>query len=130
MQSAARALARQTILVIDDDVFFRTLVRGSLLKAGFEVVEASNGLEGVHLLMRAPIDLVITDMIMPEYAGVETILRIRQLCPELKILAMSGADSRDNYLQLAAQIGAGVTLEKSWIPDLLLASVRSLLKPA
>ncbi len=120
----------QTILVIDDDAFFRSLVRAHLIKGGYEVVEAANGLEGVHLLMRAPVDLVITDMIMPEHEGVETILRIRQLCPDLKILAMSGVNGRNSYLQLAAQIGASVTLEKAWIPDLLLASVHSLLQPA
>ena len=87
--------------------------------------------QALEIAARAPhVDLVITDMIMPEHEGVETILRIRQLCPSLKILAMSGVNGRNSYLQLAAQIGASVTLEKAWIPDLLLASVHSLLQPA
>ena len=115
------------ILVIDDDPSLLALVRTFLARAGYGVLEASNGLEGLRLLRRTAVDLLITDMIMPEYEGVETILRVRALHPAMKILAMSGVNARHSYLRLATRVGANATLEKSLIPKQLIRSVQSLL---
>jgi DNA-binding NtrC family response regulator len=116
-----------TILVIDDDQFFRSLVR-ILLMARYRVIEASNGLLGLRVLARSRVDLLITDIIMPEHEGIETILRAHGLYPQLKIMAVSGANSRHMYLKLATRIGANSTLEKAHVPNLLLKSVRALVE--
>jgi DNA-binding NtrC family response regulator len=118
---------QSTILVIDDDRHFRSLVRTLLVRAGYEVLEAENGLEGLRLLEWAPIDLVITDMLMPGQEGAETIRRVRKLHPRLRILAMSGVDARHRYLRVAAYLGAFATLEKAVIPRRLLSTVGSAL---
>jgi DNA-binding response OmpR family regulator len=119
--------APYTILVIDDDESFRELVRHFLVKAGYDVLEAADGAEGICLVRQATVHLMITDMIMPDHEGVETILRARTLYPSLKILAMSGVSARHSYLRLAARVGADATLDKAHVPQHLLNSVRSLL---
>src|SRR5215470_15396462 len=85
-----RAAAPRTILVIDDDEDYRLLVRTLLVRAGYRVLEASDGLAGLRFVAQTRVDLVITDMIMPEHEGVETILIVRHMHPQLKVVAMSG----------------------------------------
>jgi len=62
------------VLVIDDEVQFRMMLRQFLENSGFEVVEAANGDEGVKLFFEEPTDLVISDIIMPEKEGIKTLL--------------------------------------------------------
>jgi len=120
----------RTVLVIDDDESYRVLVRTLLVRAGYQVLEASNGLDGLRLITQKRVDLLITDMIMPEHEGVETILRVHQLHPRLKIVAMSGVTARAEYLGLADRLGVNATLEKALVPRLLVRTVRSLLDPS
>jgi CheY-like chemotaxis protein len=122
-------LARRTILVIDDDASFRLLVRTLLTRGGYQVLEASDGLVGLRLMKDRLVDLMITDMIMPEHEGVETILLAHRLHPQLKIVAISGAMARYEYLDLANRIGADATLDKSIVPKSLLRTVGSLVEP-
>jgi CheY-like chemotaxis protein len=121
-------LARRTILVIDDDESFRLLLRTLLTRGGYQVLEASDGLIGLRLMKDKLVDLLITDMIMPEHEGVETILLAHRLHPKLKILAISGAIGRYEYLDLANRIGADATLDKSIVPKALLRTVGSLIE--
>lgn len=102
------------ILVIDDDDGVRTLAAHLLLTRGHEVSEAANGLIGMEVVRRTPLDMVVTDLIMPEQEGIETIIQLRKEFPAIRILAMSGGGRRDadEYLPLAAALGAVVTLEK------------------
>ena len=78
------------ILIIDDDVQILSMLRQTLEREGYEVVEASDGEQGEKLFREKPTDLIITDLIMPEKEGVETIKEIRSEFPETKIIAMSG----------------------------------------
>jgi DNA-binding NtrC family response regulator len=134
MQSAAlaeptqtpRTAAPRTILVIDDDADYRLLVRTLLTRAGYRVLEASNGLAGLRFVSQTRVDLVITDMIMPEHEGVETIAIVRHMHPKLKVVAMSGVTGCREYLDLADRLGADATLEKGVLPNMLLITVRSL----
>jgi CheY-like chemotaxis protein len=116
----------RTVLVIDDDKSLRSLVRYLLVDAGYDVLEASDGSEGMEMVKQATIHLLITDMVMPVQEGVETIRLVRALYPTLKILAMSGVAESDCYLEVAARLGANATLKKAHIPQLLLSSVQSL----
>src|SRR5687768_12074125 len=78
------------ILLIDDDDAFRKVVRLALTSMGHDVIEACDGGEGLRLLKANSIDLVLTDLIMPDKEGIETIMEIQRMRPELKIIAMSG----------------------------------------
>lgn len=114
------------ILIIDDDESIRHLLREALTLHGYEVVEASNGLEGLRLHRAQPADLLITDILMPERDGLECILQLRKSDPGLRILAMSGGSLRFDLdvLALAKSFGARRTFAKPFDLRELLAAVQ------
>src|SRR5258706_8215990 len=92
---------------------------------GHNVVQARNGAEAIASFQKTKVDLVITDLLMPEKDGFETIRRFRKLSPGLKIIAMSGGGQIGPalYLDLAEQLGAGSVLVKPFSTDDLTAAV-------
>jgi CheY-like chemotaxis protein len=121
----------QRILVIDDDEQMRALLRDILERAGYEVTEAQHGLEGLRLFRACPADLVVTDLIMPEKEGVETILELRAEFPEVPIIAVSGGGRNGprDYLEIAARLGARRTVAKPFTRQEILAAVQQSLMP-
>ncbi|MEW6349019.1 MAG: response regulator [Thermodesulfobacteriota bacterium] len=114
------------ILVIDDDDQVRSMLRQTLEKDGHEVVEAPDGKAGLRLFQQSPPDLVITDIIMPEIGGIDTILALRAESPNLKIIAISGGGpgrESEVCLDFAERIGALKTLEKPIRQQALLDAV-------
>lgn len=118
------------ILIIDDDAQIRLMLRLMLSWAGYEVVEAANGREGLLLQQEHRADLVITDLIMPEQEGLETISILRARYPELKIIAVSGGGRirPEGYLPTALELGANRAFSKPFDIHLLAAAVRELLE--
>lgn len=100
-----------SILIVDDEASVRDIVRRKLEACGYDICEAANGKEAIAALEAMPFDLVITDIIMPERDGLETILYIRKAQPIVKVIAIS-APSNELYLQNAAALGAARTFEK------------------
>jgi CheY-like chemotaxis protein len=102
------------VLLIDDDSGVRKVLSRMLRRAGHQVIEASNGLEGIARLRASPVDLVLTDIMMPAMNGIEFIKAARQLCPSLRVIAMSGGGrtTSADYLQQAGELGAIGTLHK------------------
>lgn len=117
------------ILVIDDDELIRMTCRNILQKEGYTVVEAGNGNEGLALFKAESPDLVLTDMLMPDKEGLETIADIRALNGKARIIAMSGGGNTQNmsFLQLAKKMGADRALKKPVKASELLGAVRSVL---
>ncbi len=117
------------ILIIDDDHHILIMTKKMLERAGFEVELASNGNEGLELFERVPVDLVITDIIMPEKEGLETIRVMKRMRPNLKIIAMSGGGkiSADNYLDAAKIFGATRILGKPFSQKQMVSAVHELL---
>lgn len=117
------------ILVIDDDDIVRHMVCGSLRKAGFQVSEARNGNEGVKRAEAESPGLVITDILMPDKEGIETILEIKAANKDIKIIAMSGGGSTQNmtFLDMAKKVGAQRVLSKPFKPAELLEAVKGVL---
>lgn len=111
-------MVMKKILVIDDDDLVRNLLKKMLEIEGYHIECASNGIEGVEKYTDT-IDLVITDLIMPEQDGIETIIQLKKIAPDLKIIAISGGgqlgpgkvDARD-YLDIAKSFGAFCILPK------------------
>ena len=118
------------ILVMDDDVQVQSMLRGALEDEGYEVTVASNGKEGMQYWEKDHFDLVITDLLMPEKEGLETIRDLRKKSPLTRIIAVSGGfrDSGIDVLKLARNFGASRTFGKPVsLPDFL-HSVRELLE--
>jgi len=118
------------ILVIDDEPEIRKLFVQKLAGKGYEIIEACDGKEGLKLYHETRPDLVITDLIMPEKEGIETITELKREFPNVKIIAISGGGRNvpDAYLHMAKNLGAERTFSKpiDW-PELIKA-VRELLK--
>lgn len=113
------------ILVIDDEELARFTIREILESAGFEVDEAENGRIGVEKQQATPFDLIITDIIMPEKEGVETIIDLKQAFPNLRIIAISGGGRTRNldFLKLSERFGASKLLAKPFTEGQLLEAV-------
>ncbi len=117
------------IMVIDDDEHIRSLLRNFLERDGYEVMEAENGKIGLNLLCENGADLVITDLIMPEKEGIETIRELRRDFSDVKIIAISGggAIGPETYLQMAKRMGAHRTFEKPFKLKEMSEAIRELL---
>jgi len=103
------------ILVIEDEEDIRQMICDILEDDGYTTVQASNGNEGLQLLRKTPeFRIVITDLLMPEKEGIETISELRKDFPWIKIVAISGGGIfiPENYLNRAKAMGADATLSK------------------
>ncbi len=117
------------ILLVDDDEQFRRMLQRTLERAGHSVVPASNGQEALDLFESAAPDLVLTDLIMPEREGLETILALRKRWNFSRIIAMSGGGrgAAEDYLLAARQLGVGSTLAKPFATGDLLNALNTAL---
>jgi CheY-like chemotaxis protein len=117
------------ILIIDDEAMIREMFRRILELEGYAVSEAAEGNEALARCREQCPDLIITDLIMPDKEGIETIIEIRRDFPETKIIAISGGGrvTAREYLELAETFGADRSLSKPIGREELLAAVRALL---
>ena len=115
------------VLVIDDEYTIREVVGGALEKAGYTVIKAKNGGEGLRLLRGMHVDVLITDVIMPEKEGLEIIKSLRSTNSDILIIAMSGAADSDLYLRMAKELGAVVCLQKPFRAHVIVNAVGKVL---
>ena len=104
-----------SVLIIDDSSDIRELYGRILKQAGYTVIEAADGKIGTRLYRDNPTDLIITDIVMPEKEGIETIMEVRRDYPDAKIIAISGggkAMASSTCLMLAERLGAQKTFVK------------------
>jgi CheY-like chemotaxis protein len=114
----------EKILVVEDDVRTRQAVSEGLKSFGFEVLTAANGREALTLERDAQgIDLVITDMLMPEMGGVELIRELRKTNTDLKGMAITGYSFSEDLLELN-DIGSVEIIHKPFDLETLLETVR------
>jgi two-component system cell cycle sensor histidine kinase/response regulator CckA len=122
------AAGSETVLLVEDEDGVRKLLTHVLHKRGYKVIEASNGAEALRLYERRgpEIQLVLTDMVMPQMSGRELGERLRALSPDLKIIYMSGYT--DDVLVRTGALGPGMSfLQKPLRPEVLAAKVREAL---
>ncbi len=117
------------ILIIDDESSIRKLLRAVFEKNGYEVIEAENGNQGIKVFKEQGADLIITDLVMPEKEGLETIREIIKSYPDTDIIAMSGGGviNPETYLKLAKKFGAKDAFCKPFDKNKLVARVKELL---
>ncbi|MBN2340181.1 MAG: response regulator [Deltaproteobacteria bacterium] len=119
------------ILVIDDDVQICNMLERFLSRKGYEVDIAYDGNQGITKFDKARTDLVITDLVMPEKEGIETVMELRAKSPAVKIIAISGGGrvGPESYLEIARELGAQRTFEKPVDFEELLGAVEELTSP-
>lgn len=123
-----------SVLIIEDDDFVQNMLKQTLERAGYAVATANNGLAGIKSYesrqnMLQPFDVVITDLIMPDMEGIETISKLRKSNPDIKIIAISGGGRNrpEDYLDLAKKLGASRAFSKPVDRNALLQAVSELI---
>jgi len=117
------------ILIIDDDEQIRVLLEQMMEWAGYDVMVAENGKVAMQMQAASPADLVITDLIMPEQEGLETISRLKKAYRDIKIIAISGGGriGPEAYLPAALELGADKVFSKPFDVQEVVVCVKELL---
>ena len=117
------------ILIVEDEKELREMLKISLIRRNFSVLEAVNGKEAIIHFKPSLTDLVVTDLIMPDEDGLKVIIKLKELKPSLKIIAISGGGKAGpgSYLNLAKALGADATYSKPFPVSDLIAKIEQLL---
>jgi len=117
------------VLIVEDDRELREMIAVSLTRRKFTVIEAANGKEAIIHFKPSLTDLVVTDIIMPEEDGLKVIMKLKELKPSLKIIAISGGGKAapGSYLNLARALGADVIYSKPFSLNDLTGKIEELL---
>ncbi len=123
-------MTKTTILVIEDDLELQEFVQEFLSENDFDVLLAGNGNEGLNVLDKHTVDLVLTDLLMPEKDGVRVISEIKTHHSHIPVIAMSGGQSVFSpvFLEAAATLGAAKTISKPFRNEELLQTIRECLQ--
>ena len=115
--------SKKKILVVDDTASIRTFIRLLLEKENYEVCEACDGEEGINVYKElGDIDLIITDVYMPNKSGLELVVELKEVYKDLKIIVLSdgGKNNFSNELSVCEALGATYFIKKDLIMDELL----------
>jgi CheY-like chemotaxis protein len=117
------------VLIVEDDKELREMLKLSLLRRNFTVFEAENGKAAITHFKPLITDLVVTDLIMPEEDGLKVVIKLRELKPSIKIIAISGGGKvgPGSYLNLAKALGADAIYSKPFSINDLIAKIEELL---
>jgi CheY-like chemotaxis protein len=121
-----------SVLVVDDHESFLTFIEQGLARHGYQPVVARSGAEALRLLDSVPVEVVVTDVIMPGMDGIELLREIRTRHPDLPVIAMTGAGDglRFPVTTLMHVLGARAVLAKPFVTATLIAAVDECRKPA
>ena len=119
----------QRILIVDDEEQIRKMLGIMLRNEGYYVEDAADGNAALALLETQSFDLVITDIVMPEKEGLETIMELKKKYPTIKIIAISGGGrvSPVHYLEGAKALGATHVFSKPVKITMLLSAIKQAL---
>ena len=117
------------VLLVEDNKELREMLKMSLLRRSFTVLEAENGKDAITHFKPFITDLVVTDLIMPEEDGLKVVIKLRELKPSIKIIAISGGGKvgPGSYLNLAKALGADAIYSKPFSINDLIAKIEQLL---
>jgi DNA-binding response OmpR family regulator len=118
------------VLIVEDDKELREMLKLSLTRRNFTVFEAENGKSAIAHFKPTITDLVVTDLIMPEEDGLKVVIKLRELKPSIKIIAISGGGKvgPGSYLNLAKALGADAIYSKPFSINDLIAKIEQLLE--
>lgn len=117
------------ILIVEDEKDLREMLKISLIRRKFTVYEAENGKDAINHFKPSITDLVVTDIIMPDEDGLKVIIKLRELKPTIKIIAISGGGKAGpgSYLNLAKALGADAIFSKPFSINDLTTKIEELL---
>jgi DNA-binding response OmpR family regulator len=117
------------ILLVEDDKELREMLKVSLIRRRFTVIEAANGKDAITHFNPSVTDLVVTDLIMPEEDGLKVIMKLREIKPSIKIIAISGGGKAGpgSYLNLAKALGADSIYSKPFSVTDMITRIEELL---
>lgn len=122
---------KKTILTVDDSLSMQQILKDTLSDAGYSVITCSNGVEALAAFPKQPVDMVITDLNMPQMDGITLIARLRQLPAAQYIpIVMLTTESSANKKQEGKQAGASGWITKPFRPDQLVSVAERLLNRA
>jgi Response regulator containing CheY-like receiver, AAA-type ATPase, and DNA-binding domains len=118
------------ILIVEDNRELREMLKESLTRKNFIVQEADNGKDAIIHFKPGVTDLVVTDLIMPEEDGLKVIMKLRELKPSLKFIAISGGGKAGpaSYLNLAKALGADAIYSKPFSVNEMIGKIEELLE--
>mgnify|MGYP001017979640 FL=1 len=118
-------------MIIEDEAGFREMLKNALLRRKYSIIEASDGKEARLRFKASIVDLVVTDILMPEEDGLKVIMKLKEIKPDIKIIAISGGGKAGpgNYLNLAKALGADDILFKPFSLNMLINRIEDLLNP-
>lgn len=119
------------IMIVEDDHDLREMLKVSLLQRKYIVIEASTGKEAIAKFKPSLVDLVVTDIIMPDEDGLKVIMKLKEIKPNIRIIAISGGGKAGpgNYLNLARALGADEIFPKPFSVQALLTRIDAILEP-
>jgi CheY-like chemotaxis protein len=117
------------VLIVEDEKELREMLSVSLTRRKYTVLEAENGKDAIAHFKPSITDLVVTDLIMPEEDGLKVIMKLRELKPSIKIIAISGGGKAGpgSYLNLAKALGADAIYSKPFSINDLIFKIEELL---
>lgn len=116
------------ILIVDDNEQFLSLLNEHLISNGYDVACSLNGVDAKSIFIEFMPDIVVTDIVMPDIDGIELLIGVRKINPDIRVIAMSGGNQghADTYLQMADKLGANSILNKPFQLSDLLVEVKKL----
>src|SRR6201999_1087478 len=103
---------RHTVLIVDDESVICDVLSGLFQKKGCAVFTAPGGGDALRICRMCPVDLVITDLAMPDKDGFELVRKLRSEFPATKIMVMSGMSNSEGYLKASRHLGADAAMTK------------------
>ncbi len=117
---------KETIMIVEDEIRMRILLRDYLKKEGYNVIEATNGKEAVEYFIKSPVDLIILDIMMPLLDGFQVCEKIREVSL-VPIILLTARSEEDDKL-LGYELGADDYITKPFSPKVLMAKIKAILK--
>lgn len=116
------------ILIVDDNEKFLDVLNEFLLDNDFDVACSNNGEDAKNKFVEFKPALVVTDIVMPDVDGIELLLSLREINPDVRVIVMSGGNRghADTYLQMADKLGASAILNKPFELSDLLVQIKKL----
>lgn len=119
---------KKKILIVDDNQEYLEVLCEYLTDQGCDVVSCYNGKDAQDKFSEFLPDIVVTDIVMPEVDGIELLLSLRKINPDISVIAMSGGNRgyAGSYLQMAEKLGANVILNKPFELSTLLEEIKKI----
>ncbi len=117
---------KETIMIVEDEIRMRILLRDYLKKEGYNIIEATNGKDAVECFAKSPVDLIILDIMMPLLDGFQVCEKIREVSL-VPIILLTARSEEDDKL-LGYELGADDYITKPFSPKILMAKIKVILK--